>query len=395
MRILFLHEVNYLTKPIFEMHEYPEHLSSKGHEVAFLHFPEGFSISEVKSLGWKTKINGRVLSLSKITLFTPQVSPGSSLGRAIHFLLGFFFISRAIREFAPDIVVSYAFPTFGLQGLYASRRARVPYLSRVIDVSHKIRKFAAPGIIRFLERRIYAGCDWLSANNCALLGYCCQMASRQINFSVELPPLNISHFSSQSSLNHKVKSALGIPIGSKVILYMGTFFYFSGLSEVIRSFSYARKQNEYLVLVGGGEQDSELRQLVRDLDLERVVIFTGYVTFEDLPKFLAIATVAINPMLKSTVSQFGFPNKVLQYMASAKPVSSTRLKSLESILEESQSLLFGETPTEVLGNALQLTRLDKADLLGFENQKRISEVFNLEIQVRDFENLLQKVADLK
>ncbi len=81
MRILFLHEVNYLEKPIFEMHEFPEHLAALGHEVGFVQFPEGMSSDEIKALGWKTQIPGRVLNDQNLTLYTPQNATGSLLGR--------------------------------------------------------------------------------------------------------------------------------------------------------------------------------------------------------------------------------------------------------------------------------------------------------------------------
>ena len=40
MRVLFVHEVSFLDKPIFEMHEFPEYLASRGHEVHFVDFLE-------------------------------------------------------------------------------------------------------------------------------------------------------------------------------------------------------------------------------------------------------------------------------------------------------------------------------------------------------------------
>lgn len=395
MRILFLHEVNYLTKPIFEMHEFPEHLVRRGHDVAFFHFPEGMSVADVREIGWKSQIKGRVLHSSRITLFTPQISPGTTLGRAIHFIFSYFLISRAIREFAPDVVVSYSFPTSGLQGLLASRRAKVQYISRVIDVSHKIRRFPFPGIIKLLEKNIYSNSDWLSANNTALLEYCQALSLRKNSCSVDLPPLDLSHFSSKKKSTDQIQNKIGVPRNAKIIMYMGSFFYFSGLEELIQSFASSRKPDEYLVLVGGGDQDKELRLLVEGLNLKGIVIFTGFVDFSELPSYIAISTVTINPMVRATVSDLAFPNKVIQYMASAKPVSTTRLKSLESIFLETPALLFGETPTEVLANAYRLARSRRPAYLGMQNKKVISDIFDLKRQVMNFENLLENVVKYK
>ena len=41
MRLLFIHEVNYRDKVVFEMHDFPELLALAGHDVTFIDFGEG------------------------------------------------------------------------------------------------------------------------------------------------------------------------------------------------------------------------------------------------------------------------------------------------------------------------------------------------------------------
>ena len=118
--------------------------------------------------------------------------------------------------------------------------------------------------------------------------------------SVDLPPLDTKRFSK----NHP-KSSESV---HKDILYMGSFFYFSGLPEVIKRFSEIAPDQMRLHLVGGGEQDLELRGLVQKLGLECKVIFHGFVDFNHLPDVFRLARVAINPMKKSEVSDLALPN---------------------------------------------------------------------------------------
>ena len=54
MRILFVHEVNYRKKVIFEMHDFPELLSLAGHDVVFVDFAEG-----VERSGWRRFLDWR------------------------------------------------------------------------------------------------------------------------------------------------------------------------------------------------------------------------------------------------------------------------------------------------------------------------------------------------
>ena len=119
MRVLFLHEVNYLTKPIFEMHEVPEELAALGHDVGFVHFPEVVKIRSQSEFKGVQEISGRTRVGEALTLFTPWTPGGGSFSRVVTAFLFPFQIRKILREFRPDIVVSYSVPTSGWQALRA------------------------------------------------------------------------------------------------------------------------------------------------------------------------------------------------------------------------------------------------------------------------------------
>lgn len=231
MRILFLHEVNYLTKPIFEMHEFPEHLAKLGHEVGFVHFPEGYSLSQIRKLGRRKRLAGRVVKDVEVDLFTPWTFSGNLLGRLFTAKFSFWQFKRILREYQPDVVVSFSVPTSGWQGLLASKNADVPYLFRALDVSHKIRKGAFSALVKAAERFIYSQGSWVSANNPAMQQYCIEQGAKRALSSTDLPPLDFSHFALSNANLGDLRKNLGIEESDQVILYMGSFFYFSGLPE--------------------------------------------------------------------------------------------------------------------------------------------------------------------
>jgi glycosyltransferase involved in cell wall biosynthesis len=392
VRILFLHEVNFLEKPIFEMHEFPEHLASLGHEVGFLQFPEGRSIEEVKALGWKNKISGRVLPHQTLTLYTPQNASGTLLGRlktAFTFKQSF---TAVVEDFKPDLVVSFSVPTSGWQSLLVAGKLGLPFVFRALDVSHKIRKSPFSWLIKMAERYIYKHSDQVSANNPAMAAYCETMGAKTLRTSVELPPLDLAHFANGASKRDQIRQNLGIPDESKMILYMGSFFYFSGLPEMVNEFAKSNSENTYLVLVGGGEQDQELRKQVAKLGLSKKVIFTGFVGFEELPGYLAAADVAVNPMLSSLVSNAAFPNKVIQYLATGLAVATTRLKGLELTFGEVPGMRYAETPEQVMQQALSLTSDKDAAQLGRANQVLVAGKFSRDESVKAFEDRLLEVV---
>ena len=394
MRILFLHEVNYLSKPIFEMHEFPEYLAQREHQVGFVHFPEGESKEGLKTHPWKQEIQGRVVKDTHLTLYTPRTKSSGLVGRLIAAAKFGREFKRILEDFNPDVVVSLAVPTSGWQGLRVSRRASIPYLFRALDVSHKIRKSIFSGLILQAEKYIYRGADWVSANNPAMLDYCISLGAEATRGSVELPPLNLSHFVAQPGWRAEIRGKLGIPADAKVVLYMGSFFYFSGLPDLIESFAKTRSENQVLVLIGGGEQEDELIALTQRLNLDSSVLFTGFVSFDELPKYLAIADVAVNPMMPSLVSNAAFPNKIIQYLAASLPVVSTRLKGVEATFPVSTALTLVASPNQVFSAANKVLTLNERSAMAEKARMLVSSTFEASRAVDKFERLLISVSEV-
>jgi glycosyltransferase involved in cell wall biosynthesis len=394
VRILFLHEVNYLEKPIFEMHEFPEHLSMEGHQIGFVHFAEGWTKKQIRRQGFSSTIQGRVLKDARIELFTPQQMSTGIASRLWMAVTAGGALRKAIHLFKPDLIFSYSVPTSGWQALRIAKKLSVPFVFRALDVSHMIRKTVFSGMVEIAENYIYRNADHVSANNLALARYCISRGSRPSGTSVELPPLDLTHFSQAAASRADVRAELGIPLSSKVVVYMGSFFYFSGLPEVIRDFAADQAKDTYLVLIGGGEQDKELRELVSNLGIENKVLFTGFVTYSELPHYLGIANVAINPMTPLVVSNFALPNKVLQYLASGLPVVSFSLSGLTEALPKNCDLVVATKEAGIWSEVIKLLeRIDGANLGREQVNEELASQFSPASTIAAIEDLLKSVKE--
>jgi glycosyltransferase involved in cell wall biosynthesis len=356
MKILVVHEVDYLEKVIYEVQEFPELLAQGGHEVVFFQFQEGAKRS-LKNLFTKKIIQGRTIPEAKITLVGPHQFGFAGIDRlwaTVSCLPAFI---KLFRESKFDVVLNYAVPTYGLQLLLISKLFKVPFVQRALDSSHEIRKSIFKWPILLVEKLLYRLAPILSANNEAMKRYCEHLSGRTRRCFVNFPPLDIEHFSGQSP-NKALQMKLGIDQTDNVITYMGSFFYFSGLPQVVKRFSElaSKEKSVKLLLIGGGEQDKELRDMVSQLNLTDRVIFTGFVSYDDLPSYLSLSTVAINPLEISRVASIAFPNKVLQYLATGLPVVSTRLEGLVSALSEVNGLVWENSPSEVLDEAVRVVK---------------------------------------
>jgi glycosyltransferase involved in cell wall biosynthesis len=392
MRILFLHEVNYLEKPIFEMHEFPEYLALRGHQVAFVHFPEGWEKHRTQEQGFRSTTSGRAAKEASLILYTPQSAAGSFLGRvktALSFRSTF---RKVLNDFRPEVVVSFSVPTSGWQALIESRRVGIPFVFRALDVSHKIRKGVFSFLVYLAEKFVYRNSTRVSANNPAMADYCQSLGARSERVTVELPPLDLDHFAEAKSFRSDYRAKLGLSENDKVITYMGSFFYFSGLPELLGEFAKAKQVGTKLLLIGGGEQESDLRRLSELLGLTCSVIFTGFVSFDELPKYLAVADVAVNSMHRTLVSNAAFPSKVIQYMASGLPVVSTDLAGLRKTFGETRGLRLVPTPQQVIGEAMALIENSNLEEIGRRNQSEVAKIFSKEGAVATFEEQLLGLA---
>jgi glycosyltransferase involved in cell wall biosynthesis len=395
LKILFVHEVSYRKKVIYEMHEFPELLSLRGHDVTFLEFDERRKFWKAKQAPKREMISGRVHAQAVVDLVIPFQLGIPGLDRLLATLTVLPTLNSLLKRGNFDAVVLYAVPTYGLQTLWLAENHNVPVVFRALDVSHKIRNsFLAP-IIKWVEKQVYKKTDLLSANNPAMAKYCVSLSQRTGQTVVHSPPLDLSHFQ-KSSRDLALRSALRIAEGDRVIVYMGSFFYFSGLSYAMNEFADVSRSSPNLkfLLVGGGEQDAELKQQVVRLGISEKVVFTGFVSYKELPRYLKVADVAVNTLEPTLVANVAFPNKVLQYMAAGLPVVSTRLDGLDQTFGERAGITWAGDSKGVVRAASKLSQQTEAELGRISKLQldAVSEIFGVDSAVDKLEESLTALS---
>ena len=80
------------------------------------------------------------------------------------------------------------------------------------------------------------------------------------------------------------------------------------------------REDIQFVLVGSGPELPRLRDRVASLGLQEQVVLTGRLSEDDLGAVLATADVCVNPDEANRMNDISTMNKVLEYMALAKPI---------------------------------------------------------------------------
>jgi glycosyltransferase involved in cell wall biosynthesis len=154
------------------------------------------------------------------------------------------------------------------------------------------------------------------------------------------------------------------------IVYVGTLQPRKNLSRLLDAFATLAKQGREVHLVIAGKKGwlyEPLFAQVRQLGLEGLVHFTGYVPQEDLPTLISAARVFVLPSL---YEGFGFP--VLEAMACGTPVVCSNVASLPEVAGEAAILVSPHDTTQLV-QALSRV-LDDAQLRHELAQKGLQQV---------------------
>ena len=199
--------------------------------------------------------------------------------------------------------------------------------------------------------------------------------------------VNIDTFRQQST--DKIREEFKL-FDSKVFLYVGTLSYLRKLDVMINAFSIVKKryENVKLLIVGEGDDKLKLEKLVFSLKLEKDVIFTGSISYFDIPNIISSSDVCLCPVPPLEIYIVSSPTKLFEYMAINKPiVANKEIPEIRNVLDESGAGILVEFESNSFAEGM-IKLLDdpvKARVMGLKGRdwvakNRIYEHMTLEIE---------------
>ncbi len=116
-----------------------------------------------------------------------------------------------------------------------------------------------------------------------------------------------------------LKEKLGLA-GSTVIGFIGSFYAYEGLDLLVESLPriLARRPQVKILLVGGGPQDSNLKEQVARLGLQDKVVFTGRVPHSEVQRYYDLIDVLAYPRHSMRLTELVTPLKPLEALAQGR-----------------------------------------------------------------------------
>lgn len=123
-------------------------------------------------------------------------------------------------------------------------------------------------------------------------------------------------FSAGAAPDLELKRTLGLD-GAEVLGFIGSFYAYEGLDLLLEALPaiLKRRPNARVLLVGGGPQESNLKQQVAAMGLEGKVVFTGRVPHEEVGRYYDLVDVLVYPRHPMRLTELVTPLKPLEAMA--------------------------------------------------------------------------------
>jgi len=166
--------------------------------------------------------------------------------------------------------------------------------------------------------------------------------------------VNLERFCAQEKKD-EIRKKLGVGEDEIVFGMIASFVWYNAIEQLIESFEKARDEvpDLRLILMGDSELRPYLEEHVRKRGLNRSVIFTGRVLFDDVPVYLDACDTLVSHFNYKGVLPHGGSIKHLEYMAMGKPVIASKAGFVNfAISHMSTGILVNEGDTASFANAM-------------------------------------------
>lgn len=261
-------------------------------------------------------------------------------------------ISEVVQQVKPDILHAHSPALNAVAALMAGRKHNLP-------VVYEVRAFWEDAAVDHgtstewgLRYRLTRGLENYALRRVNAITTICEglrndMIDRGIvpeKITVIPNAVDIGKFSSSHQQpDQALQIQLGLEPHWRVIGFIGSFYAYEGLDVLLRALPQMLliQPDLRVLLVGGGPQDAQLRQLAAELGVSDRVIFTGRVPHDQVQRYYDLIDVLVYPRLSMRLTELVTPLKPLEAMAQGRILAASDVGGhLELIRDGHNGVLF-------------------------------------------------------
>jgi PEP-CTERM/exosortase A-associated glycosyltransferase len=150
--------------------------------------------------------------------------------------------------------------------------------------------------------------------------------------------VDIDKFSVGGKPDSELKMKLGLGT-SRVLGFIGSFYAYEGLDQLIAALPLIIQQipDVKVLLVGGGPQDTALKQQVMALDLKDRVVFAGRVPHDEVNRYYDLIDVLVYARHPMRLTDLVTPLKPLEAMAQGRLMVASDVGGHKELIRDGQT----------------------------------------------------------
>ncbi|MEE4315653.1 MAG: TIGR04063 family PEP-CTERM/XrtA system glycosyltransferase [Erythrobacter sp.] len=275
-------------------------------------------------------------------------------------------IIQLAEEWRPDIIHAHSPALCGAAALRAARALGVPFV-------YEIRAFwedAAVGnltgsegslkyrLTRALETRVVRQADAVFTICHGLKDDLVKRGIPGDRIAIMPNGVDLDLFGEPVARDESLAAELGIARQEPVIGYIGSFYAYEGVDDLIAAMPILRQEHPEarLLLVGAGPMDAAWRAAATALPDPQAVIFTGRVPHSEVERYYSLVDVLAYPRKAQRLTDLVTPLKPLEAMAQRKLVAASSVGGHRELVSDGETgTLFA--PDDPAACAVALARL--------------------------------------
>jgi len=405
MRILIVSQ--YFWPESFRINDLALALKERGHQVSVLtglpNYPEG---NIFEGYGWSSmgRTDYEGITLLRVPLFGRR--QGRSWQLALNYLS--FVLSASLlgpllcRDKYDVIFVFEPSPfTVGIPAILLRWLKKAPILFWVQDLwpesivaTGAIRSPWLVGLIGKMVRSIYRRCDRVLVQSRGFIEPA--KAAGALDDRIEYFPNWAEEIYRPVAVEVNAPERAKFPDGFN-ILFAGNLGAAQSLETLILAADKLKNEpNIHWLILGGGRQESWLREKIAELCLEKTVHLLGRFPVEEMPRYFSLADALLVTLSRDPIFTQTIPSKVQSYLACGKPIIGAIDGEGAKVIEESGAgfVVPAEDSVALVAKVLELHQMpsDKREKMGkcgmtyyernFNREKLVSRLEKVMIEVR-------------
>ncbi len=177
-------------------------------------------------------------------------------------------------------------------------------------------------------------------------------------------------------LYSKLKNKFKILNHTKIVFFAGDFKDLGGVVDLVKAFCIIEKQNKFqdlkLILIGDGEKYSEIKAIIKELNLEKKIILAGRIPYSKLRTYQELSNVIVCPDKQHPFSNMVPHIKYFDSLVSGKIVINGSFDSIKEInIDERLSIDFEPSNIQNLADKVYFGLMNSEYLLEkYKDNKR-------------------------